>query len=233
VGFLFSSHVLEHMLDPRRFLRFARATLAPGGHFYVEVPDHTVTQPRNVPGAPEYIPLVVPEHIQYFSMRSLTLLAESSGFEVVKAERTQMYDGFLPRLKVLLRHAAPPEVGAVVAYCIDRNDGSWPAIGAQVAATIAAGNPVALWGCGFGLLHILGGDPRIERMIADGAVAVFDNQHGGKTLLGTTIRDQGELVDFHGTIVLTPALPAARTAMRAIATEWGLPDDRIVDPYPR
>ena len=231
VGFLLCSHVLEHMIDPARLLRFARRVLTPTGHFYIEVPDHTVTHPRNVPGELAYIPPVVPEHLQYFSMRSLTVLVERTGFEIVKAERVQSYDGYLPRLKLLLRPAPSHGVAEIVAYSIRRSDGAWPDVAARVMAIVAEHPAVALWGCGFGLLQMLAGQPALEALLHARRVVMFDSVHAGKSFGGNAIRAESALRDFGGVIVLTPALPASREAMRATAVGLGVPPERIVDPF--
>ena len=122
-------------------------------------------------------------------------------------------------------------VSAVVAYCIERNDGRWPEIAAQVIATIEREPRVALWGCGYGFLQMLGADARLEALIRSREVVVFDNQHFGKAFLGGTVRDESSLREFTGTVILTPALAASRQAMRIHASRLGAPPERFVDPY--
>jgi hypothetical protein len=198
---------------------------------YVEVPDHTVTHPRNVPGEPEYIILVAPEHLQYYCPSSLAALVQSCGFEIIKSERIQTYDGFLPRLKMLLRPTPSSGVAALVSYCMDRSDGSWPAVGRRVAAAIDQHPSVARWGCGFGLLQMLGAEPTLQAKIEARRVEVFDNKLFGKSLAGRPILDDAGLRDFAGTIVLTPALSASREAMKETIRGLGVPSERVFDPY--
>jgi len=72
-------HVLEHLPEPGSFLRSALAALKPGGRAFVEVPD--MMQGLR---AASY---VHPAHLSYFSVGTLSRLAEAAGFRVVYAGR--------------------------------------------------------------------------------------------------------------------------------------------------
>jgi SAM-dependent methyltransferase len=70
--------VLEHVPDPISFLARARAVLRPGGLLLLNVPARD-TWMATLLGSKW--PLLLPEHLFYFSRRSLQIAFESSGFE--------------------------------------------------------------------------------------------------------------------------------------------------------
>ena len=74
-------NVIEHVDDPRAFLEWIAARLAPGGRLFLHTPNYgglmrRVYGPRWFEFKPEY-------HLYYFTFRSLTELAESAGFRRV------------------------------------------------------------------------------------------------------------------------------------------------------
>lgn len=225
VGFIFSTHLLEHILDPRKLLRFWHTLLAPNGHVMLEVPDHGFWIPENVPGNKYYIPLVIPEHLHYFGMNSLIRLVTSCGFEVVKSEARASLDGFLGRLMLILRKVPRDGIDDMVAYTVDRMFEAWPRIGDRAAALIEAGQ-CAFWGTGFGLVHMLANSKRLAAVMS--RAALFDNKHGGKTLNGVPVQDEHAIEGFKGTVILTPAQAASRAAMTERGQRLGL---TIVDPF--
>lgn len=91
------SDVLEHVPDPRGFLRLVRERLNPQGLVCIVVPnDYNPFQNilRKVCG---YRPWWVapPHHINYFDLNSLSRLLSANGFEVVLRESTFPIDMFL------------------------------------------------------------------------------------------------------------------------------------------
>ena len=75
------SQVLEHAIDPAQWLSNAHKLLRPGGCLVVAVPQHKgiygflgIRDPYITP----------PEHLNFFTRRSLRLLAKRKGFEVVR-----------------------------------------------------------------------------------------------------------------------------------------------------
>jgi 2-polyprenyl-3-methyl-5-hydroxy-6-metoxy-1,4-benzoquinol methylase len=85
--------ILEHVTDPLGFLCAARNRLAPGGALYLETPNirsavYVVGRvlARLLSGRPTWMfeRLFPRQHIQYFTAKSLALLANKTGLEVVR-----------------------------------------------------------------------------------------------------------------------------------------------------
>jgi len=71
--------VLEHVLEPGEFLRQARRLLKPDGVCLVLVPNMESLAVRLLGAKYRYI---LPQHLNYFSPRTLARLAEACGYEV-------------------------------------------------------------------------------------------------------------------------------------------------------
>ncbi len=78
-------HVIEHCRDPVRMVRRIRRWLAPGGLIWLETPDIDSGRARRE-GA-RWSHMKVPEHLFYFSQRTLTRLLTGQGFTVLAAHR--------------------------------------------------------------------------------------------------------------------------------------------------
>lgn len=76
--FVFSSEVLEHVLDPREFMMTLRDCVRPGGFAYISAPDagHSAV-PDDLAQWGDICP---PEHLQWFNFRNLTWLCAEYGF---------------------------------------------------------------------------------------------------------------------------------------------------------
>jgi len=91
VDAVFSDSVIEHLPEPETMLHLARRVLRPGGLFYLVTPnaDALVNHVRGwlfrLVGSrrsPYIEPLCSPYHVVGFTPRSLSVLAERSGFQV-------------------------------------------------------------------------------------------------------------------------------------------------------
>lgn len=68
--------VLEHVSDPRSFLRVCRGLLRHGGYLFLNVPDLDSLEARILG---RRWPLLLPEHLNYFNRDSLRLCGERAG----------------------------------------------------------------------------------------------------------------------------------------------------------
>jgi len=75
---LVALQVLEHVYEPRLFLRELRERLRPGGHLLLGVPD--MASPWRILLGPRWPSFKIPEHVLYFEKASLHRLMREEGF---------------------------------------------------------------------------------------------------------------------------------------------------------
>lgn len=76
--------VLEHVCDPVFFLERCAAILKPGGHLFANVPDLDSWQSRVLGSR---WPLLLPEHLNYFTPDSLRMCGDRAGVQWVAVRR--------------------------------------------------------------------------------------------------------------------------------------------------
>lgn len=223
----FAAHLLEHLRDPRRFLRAVARLLRPEGLLYVEVPDADNDDPALV--GP--VNLVNQQHIHYFAPHRLVRMAESCGFTVARIERR--VTGSMPRLQCLLRRdgaAAAGATGAAVAGHLALLRRRRAELAAQVSAALAAQGRAGLWGVGADCRRLMAEHPALRAALADGRLALFDYGLAGRRYGGALIAAPAAIGDFPGVVFLTPALGDVRGKMRRYAASAGFPPGRVADP---
>lgn len=126
--------VLEHVPDPRDFLIGIRKSLVPGGVGLVEVP--SLEQALDAHRFYDFFP----DHLNYFSARTLRLALELAGFEVAETQR-----GMNGEFNVALVRVAPEfefnDFDSKVASLLGE-------LRAWVDQHQAQGRKVAAWGAG-------------------------------------------------------------------------------------
>jgi len=83
-----SSQVFEHLPEPRAELEEIRRVLRPGGILYINVPNYRCLS--IVLGRDDFELNTPPEHVSYFTPRTLARLVSTTGFRVI---RTSSYGG--------------------------------------------------------------------------------------------------------------------------------------------
>ncbi|EMI29065.1 class I SAM-dependent methyltransferase [Rhodopirellula europaea] len=78
--------VIEHVLDPRDFIRALRMRVRDGGHIVLTLPDLN-SMARRLMGSRWYF-YIPEEHLHYFNRQNLSLLLQEEGFTVKAACRT-------------------------------------------------------------------------------------------------------------------------------------------------
>ena len=79
--------VLEHVPDPAGFLVECRNLLSPGGYLFLNVPDLGSLQARVLGSR---WPLLLPEHLNYFTRGSLRLCGQRAGFTLARFGRRRV-----------------------------------------------------------------------------------------------------------------------------------------------
>lgn len=75
-------HVLEHVSDPVEELNHLRAKLKPNGKFLIAVPN--ITSADSMIYGSNWVALDAPRHLWHFSKKQIALLADKTGFKLVK-----------------------------------------------------------------------------------------------------------------------------------------------------
>ncbi len=223
-AFAFCTHLLEHTLDPRTFLRALRVAAAPGAGLYLEVPDHSLTG-RDVVALSN---LWSPQHLHYFTPESLSALATSCGWSVAGNESSLF--GFVPRVRLLLR----AETHAAAVEATRDSFRQLRALRDALAARLSreSGNgPVAVWGLGTDLLLAIEGHPKLAESIRAGHIVVFDLAQRGQSHLEREIGDPDALAAFDGPIVLAARPANTRFRMREAAVAMGIDSARLIDVF--
>jgi Methyltransferase domain len=81
-------HVLDHLLEPARFLREVRASMEPGGVVFIVTHDSASLLARAL--GRRWPPYTL-QHPQLFSRRSIAALLQTSGLEVIESVKTTNY----------------------------------------------------------------------------------------------------------------------------------------------
>lgn len=223
----FCIHVLEHMINPRGFLRSLRRRAAPGAKLYLEVPDHAQLKFS----VAKNIDLLSAQHIHYFSLRTLKILAENCGWSVLKAETCGIDGG--PRARLLAVAAPVHDVHAATVAVRSEFDAMWREAGEVLAR--AAQGPVqpALWGLGGDFFRLMKASPAFEAAVDDGRFVLADTALAGKSWRGQTILAAQALADGGAApVYLTPRMTKVRSSMLAAAEKLGIARERLRRPYP-
>lgn len=151
-----SFHVMEHIPDLADFVRGIRANLRPGAVGLIEVPsiesilDH------------DCVYEILPDHLNYFSVRTLRLTMELHGFEVLECRTA--FNG--AHNVALVRRFEPPDLAPskIAMETIVK------AFADAVQSYHADGREVALWGAGCqGLVLLSQAGPLPIRFVIDSA----------------------------------------------------------------
>lgn len=223
IGVAFASHLLEHLVDPRHFLRTLGSRLADDGVVYVEVPDNLHVDP----GIVGPTNLINQQHIHYFCESTLVALAESCGLSVIRRERSVL--GYIPRLRLLLARAARPRTDQAIRESLRILATRRVRLATALRSRLGSGEVVGLWGVGADFHRLTLEHPDLRAFIAEGRIVLFDLGLAGRRIAGGTIRPPAGIAEFPGTVYLTPLLGDVRLKMRRFAAESGIPPDRVVD----
>lgn len=222
----FCVQTLEHLIDPRGFLRGLRRRAGPGARLYLEVPEHA----RLTAAAAQRADLLSAQHLHYFSLRTLRLLTESCGWTVIKAD----VDGVetCPRAR-LLAVAAPVDDTHIATLAVRRSfDDMWRRAAAVLLQAAEGPEKPALWGLGGDFFRLIEASAALEAAVQAGRFLLADSGLAGKTWRGCVVVDARTLVGDGGApIYLTPRPPKVYGGMLAAAAKLGIAPDRLRRPY--
>lgn len=102
---VFLFHILEHIRSPTKIMSEVARLVAPGGYLYIRVP-HMLSATGILFG--RHWPGLSPEHVHFYSSRSLNLLARQYGFAPVVNETASDVRYLLGGMRRLLRGPITP-----------------------------------------------------------------------------------------------------------------------------
>ena len=103
---VYSSHLIEHYIEPRLFMIAAKRVLKEHGYLYLYTPDLDCSKECD-PKWHHFKTRHPFEHCTILSQRAIRKLAESTGFSVIKFEQVEEYGSFVAVL--LNESVAPPK----------------------------------------------------------------------------------------------------------------------------
>jgi SAM-dependent methyltransferase len=86
-------HVIEHVFDPNKLVHACYKIIKPGGIIAVETPDISTRRARKAGVNWKYIK--TPEHLNYFSLKTLSRLLTRAGFKTVGVKRATDSTGMM------------------------------------------------------------------------------------------------------------------------------------------
>lgn len=221
----FCTHTLEHLTDPRGFLRSLRLRAGAEARLYLEVPDHglddlAATEQANLQNA---------QHLHYFTLRTLRLLAESCGWRVLKADAGLF--GFVPRARLLLVADDAAESGDATRRSDAYFDALFVAAALRLLNLTQGKERPALWGVGGDLERMLDRSGELAEALAGGAFILADGGLAGRRYAGRTVLEPAELASVAGPVALTPRPIKTRASMADAAARLGIAAARLRNPY--
>lgn len=219
----FCCHVLEHIPDPRRLLRGLYRHAGPGSYLYLETPDHALLNKEILTGSNQ----ICPQHLHYFTADRLATLAASCGWTVVRQEVSQF--DCVPRAQVLLARDGRRDAREATRTFLDYRDGLREALTQSLLAASEA-SQIAAWGAGTDLILAVSANEELAQRISSARIVLYDRERAGAQLANATILSSDLLVEFPGTIVLTPRPVITRFSMLKVARRLAL-EERVLDPY--
>lgn len=226
-----STHVLEHVVDPVLFLKTIQKQLSDTGKVFIEVPDCSPnTDLTNL----AFTNVVHAQHIHYFSLSTLALIAQQAGFRIIASK--QVMTRTTPRVLLILEQAEVKTVSQkvqenasnVVCRQFKETKIQHKSLAKSILETIKAKGKAGLWGVGGDTYALLNNHPELVKALADETLRLFDLELAGHTYLGATIHCSSLLPSTDMTVFMTPLFAPTRAKMHLISKAW---ESNVIDPY--
>lgn len=219
----FCSHVLEHIVDPRRLLRGLHKLARPGAYLYVETPDHGLLTDEVLNMSNQ----ICPQHLHYFTVERMGALARSCGWSVIREEVSLF--GFVPRARLLLqRDGGRDAIGPTRRFLEFKENLNVRLV--QALLRSSEREVVAAWGAGTDLILAVERDPELASRVQEGRIVAYDRERAGQRLAGALILGSELLRSTSGPVIVTPRPAISRLNMMKLAEKWGFAE-RVIDPY--
>lgn len=225
--FAFCIHTLEHFSHPREVLLGIKQKLNPNSFLYIEVPAGELTKSENLCS----VELYGPQHISYFTLKTLELLTRLCGFKVLKKELKITNN--IPRAKIVVQnYQQVNEQDFHVNNSLIKIEKILINVGEKILKLIEAGKRVALWGICADLDRIFQVHPSVQEKIKTDNVILVDSFLHGKKYLKKLITDPQDLInDNEIQIIIMPMLRNTRNSIKKTLEQYGFNKEQMTDPY--
>ena len=226
-----STHVLEHVVDPVLFLKTIQKQLSDTGKVYIEVPD---CSPNTDLSDIAFTNVVHGQHIHYFSLSTLDMIAQQAGFRIIASK--QIMTRTTPRVLLILEKAevktasqkVQENASKVVCQQFKETQIQHKLLAESILKTIKAKGKAGLWGVGGDAYTLLNNHPDLVEALADETLLLFDLELAGHTYLGGTIHCSRLLPSIDITVFMTPLFAPTRAKMHLISKAW---ESDVIDSY--
>lgn len=223
VAFIFCTHLLEHVFDPRTFLRGLNKHALTGAKLYLETPDISQLNEAVL----KYSNLFNSQHLHQFSLDNLARLAESTGWRVLAKE--SLITGFVPRARLMAEKIDTKPAADSARTVLNNLRENSDKLRQCIEKHLTQGK-VALWGVGGDLMAVLESNKTFKAHLMTEKLQLFDQALAGKNISNISIHSSSTLGMFEGVIIMTPRPSKTKEPMRRYAAHASF-DDRLIDPY--
>jgi SAM-dependent methyltransferase len=217
--FITVTHVIEHIVDLRRFVLKLRDLLSDGGRVYIECPDahnfffasssdRVIQSEHKVP----FFQFSV-EHVNYFSAISLTNLMTSLGFRKVVVEQQVSTLAVLAAIFERCPFTNDGTIEASLRDYVAKSDEAFSDIYSKIDAIVTSGEPIIVWGAGLHSQKLLA----VTKLQNANILSFIDSDpaYQGGSLAGVSIKSPSDLAGMPS----HPILISSETYQSEIAAQ--------------
>jgi 2-polyprenyl-3-methyl-5-hydroxy-6-metoxy-1,4-benzoquinol methylase len=233
INIAISTHVLEHIVEPVRYLTQISECLVEDGIIFIEVPDCSPDAFTDNLGVTN---IIHGQHIHYYTKDSLKLVAEKAGLKIINQQ--QLQTGAIPRLLVLLKKVTTAKISnhSVIKYSAElaveqrfsQYNSYLSALFSQIQQKLTRQEKVGLWGIGGDFYLLIQLYPSILKAIENQQIMLYDYGLAGHTFARQEILSSTGLELVANTVYIVPIYAPTRERMTKLSQNWHA---QIIDPY--
>lgn len=227
-----STHVLEHIVNPIEYLNNIANYLDAEGLIFIEVPDCSPKfNVQNIASTN----IVHGQHIHYYTLGSLDVIAHLAGLKVIKSN--QLITGNIPRLQVLLKKCTKRHNGIKMIYpCADiliidrftQYSKHLTNLYNLIISSLKNNKVVHLWGVGGDFYNLVSSHRDLNQYIESKSILLYDYNLANHQFLGQKILSSTVFEENTFEVILTPTYDPTKERMKKVARGWS---STIIDPY--
>ncbi len=228
-GFKFDTgylvHTLEHLPKVKDTLLSIRSLMHDESQLYIEVPANDILNKVNL----KVLDLITPQHIQYFSEDSLSMLINLLGFEIVKKE--EKITNNIPRLKMIVKKKKLSENFQILRSANLEIKSIIKKAAIEIVKRSLKSKKVGIWGIGADFYSMLELNKKLRKDISKNKFIFIDSYLEGKYFLSKKIVSLNEVDADIDVIIVTPLPEHVRKSMMSYAKNTSFSPEKFFDPY--